>query len=271
MFGGQIHLYGGNIFIFVICLKQIFLGTTQFGRHCPRMHPPWLLLRSEIPSGMCTKLRTVAASNNRDHTSRSLSAYASHHVQSFTRYYRQSLHATITLLLLVRATFLCVLFFAHIPFVVNHTFNATPTELLQHYELAIDQGCTIISLFQAASRLFLWIMDASEFKIFFWIYIYIYVRTGYFPDYYLSQLVFWFSHFILEFVVSLLFLQPFNFSPVSFACKFKDWGCVMLREIDFEVKKLLIHSTAPHLWRLDAKWKKGFSIFRDFLFHGITV
>jgi len=26
-----------------------------------------------------------------------------------------------------------VLFFAHIPFVVNHTFNATPTERLQHY------------------------------------------------------------------------------------------------------------------------------------------
>ena len=25
-----------------------------------------------------------------------------------------------------------VLFFAHIPFVVNHTFNATPTEMLQH-------------------------------------------------------------------------------------------------------------------------------------------
>ena len=33
----------------------------------------WLvLLRSEIPSGMCAKLRTVAASNNRDHPTRSL-------------------------------------------------------------------------------------------------------------------------------------------------------------------------------------------------------
>jgi len=31
-----------------------------------------ILLRSEIPSGMCTKLRTVAASNNRDHPTRSL-------------------------------------------------------------------------------------------------------------------------------------------------------------------------------------------------------
>jgi len=31
-----------------------------------------ILLRSEIPSGMCAKLRAVAASNNRDHPTRSL-------------------------------------------------------------------------------------------------------------------------------------------------------------------------------------------------------
>jgi len=31
-----------------------------------------MLLRSEIPSGICAKLRTVAASNNRDHPTRSL-------------------------------------------------------------------------------------------------------------------------------------------------------------------------------------------------------
>jgi len=31
-----------------------------------------LLLRLEIPSGMCAKLRTMAASNNRDHASHSL-------------------------------------------------------------------------------------------------------------------------------------------------------------------------------------------------------
>jgi len=37
----------------------------------------------------------------------------------------------------------------------------------------------------------------------------------------------------LEFVLSLLLLQPFNFSPVSFACNFQDWECVILREIDF--------------------------------------
>jgi len=40
----------------------------------------------------------------------------------------------------------------------------------------------------------------------------------------------------LEFVFSLLLLQPFNFSRVSFACNFQDWGCVILREIDFLLK-----------------------------------
>ena len=40
----------------------------------------------------------------------------------------------------------------------------------------------------------------------------------------------------LEFVFSLLLLQPFNFSPVSFACNSQDWGCVILREIDFLLK-----------------------------------
>jgi len=39
----------------------------------------------------------------------------------------------IILLLLVRATYIWVLFFAHIPFVVNRTFNITPTERLQQY------------------------------------------------------------------------------------------------------------------------------------------
>ena len=32
----------------------------------------WVVLRSEIPSGTCAKLRTAAASNNRDHASQSL-------------------------------------------------------------------------------------------------------------------------------------------------------------------------------------------------------
>ena len=36
------------------------------------------------------------------------------------------------LLLLARLMYIMVLFFAHIPFVVNHTINATPPERLQH-------------------------------------------------------------------------------------------------------------------------------------------
>ena len=40
----------------------------------------------------------------------------------------------ITLLLLVRAPYVWVLFFTHIPFVVNRTFTATPTETLQQYK-----------------------------------------------------------------------------------------------------------------------------------------
>jgi len=65
------------------------------------------VLRSEIPSGICAKLRTVAASNNRVYMPWSL-------------YY------------CLFAQHICmVLFFTHIPFVVNHTINATPPERLQ--------------------------------------------------------------------------------------------------------------------------------------------
>ena len=38
------------------------------------------------------------------------------------------------LLLFARATYMMVLFFTHILFVVNHTINATPPERLQHHE-----------------------------------------------------------------------------------------------------------------------------------------
>jgi len=80
------------------------------------MRTMFLLLPSEIPSGMCAKLRTVAASNNR-------------------------VHARNLLLLLARATYTMVLFFTHIPFVVKHIINATPPERLQHYQAAIAPAC----------------------------------------------------------------------------------------------------------------------------------
>jgi len=90
-----------------------------------------VLLRSEIPSGMRAKLRTVAASNNRNHA-RNLSSrtlvimFNRSHVNIGRAATSQSL-----LLLLARATHMMVLFFTHIPFVVNHTINGTPPERLQ--------------------------------------------------------------------------------------------------------------------------------------------
>ena len=68
-----------------------------------------ILLRSEIPSSVCAKLRTVAASINIVHMPWSL-------------YY------------CLFVPHICmVLFFKHILFVVNHTINATPPERLQHF------------------------------------------------------------------------------------------------------------------------------------------
>jgi len=48
---------------------------------------------------MCAKLRTAAASNNKDHATQSLFAYASRYVQSFTRSYQQSYHVAISLII----------------------------------------------------------------------------------------------------------------------------------------------------------------------------
>jgi len=47
-----------------------------------------------------------------------------------------------SLLLLVRTTHIWVLFFTHIPFVVNHTFNVTSTERLQQHSLLFITNCT---------------------------------------------------------------------------------------------------------------------------------
>ena len=81
----------------------------------------------------------MAASNNRDHEI-TLVVIINKYYQLLTRftsiYIRgnspRSLHR-ITLLLLVCAAYIWVLFFTHIPFVVNRTMNATPTERLQHH------------------------------------------------------------------------------------------------------------------------------------------
>ena len=95
---------------------------------------------------MRAKLRTVAASNNRDHA-RNLSIACSRYI-----YYGVIVHAhpvrgeshnqrnttgevaTQSLYYCLLCLIYVVLFFAHIPFVVNHTFNTTPTERLQQYQ-----------------------------------------------------------------------------------------------------------------------------------------
>ena len=41
---------------------------------------------------------------------------------------------------------------------------------------------------------------------------------------------------LLKYVLSTMGISKFNFSPVSFACNFQEWGCVILREIDFLLK-----------------------------------
>jgi len=108
-----------------------------------------VLLQSEIPSGMCAELRTVAASNNRDHPARSLSSSplastinCSPGSQALLEVTHQDHSIGITLLLLVRATYIMVLFFTHIPLVVNHTINATPLERLQQHPLLFTTNRT---------------------------------------------------------------------------------------------------------------------------------
>ena len=87
--------------------RSLCEGWTPHDLHILGTAPLSILLRSEIPSGICAKLRTVAASNNRVHMPWSL-------------YY------------CLFAPHLCmVLFFTHITFIVNHKINATPTERLQ--------------------------------------------------------------------------------------------------------------------------------------------
>jgi len=77
----------------------------------PEEKNPIVLLQSEIASGMCAKLRTVAASNNR-------------------------VHMPWSICYCLFAPHICtVLFFTHIPFVVDNTINATPPERLQQYPI----------------------------------------------------------------------------------------------------------------------------------------
>jgi len=78
----------------------------------------------------------VAASNNRDHEITlvvTISKYCSLASQLLLEVTRLDHSIGITILLLVCATYIWVLIFTYIPFVVNRTMNATPTDRLQHH------------------------------------------------------------------------------------------------------------------------------------------
>jgi len=111
-----------------------------------------LLLRLQNPNRKCAKLHTVAANNNRVHPTRSLSSLPSGRkiscwpgAQALLEVTHQDHSIGITLLVLLRATYIWVLLFAHIPFVANRAFNATPTKRLQQSYFAVSQCGWVLS------------------------------------------------------------------------------------------------------------------------------
>jgi len=94
--------------------------------------------RDHSPSILVNMSHCSQVNIGRASTPQSLFAYASHYFQLFTSWYWQRFQAAITLLLLLRATYIWMLLFAHIPFVVNHTFNATPSERLEQQQANVE-------------------------------------------------------------------------------------------------------------------------------------
>jgi len=99
------------------------------------------LLQSESLSGKCAKLHTVAACKNGDHEF-TLVITISKYYQLFTSFISiirghspRSLHRDHSIIACLCHIYMArwMLFFAHIPFVVNRTFSATPTGMLQHH------------------------------------------------------------------------------------------------------------------------------------------
>jgi len=89
----------------------------------------------------CAQLRTVAASNNRDHPTRSLSSSplagtinCSPGSQALLEVTHQDHSIGDHSIIACSRHIHVFLFFAHIPFVVNHTINATPPERSQQYQ-----------------------------------------------------------------------------------------------------------------------------------------
>jgi len=69
-----------------------------------------------------------------------------HEVSHCGRKQQQRSCSQSLLLLLVRAAYIMVLFFTHIPFVVNHTFNATAPERLQQWYVKVLAEITDFTL-----------------------------------------------------------------------------------------------------------------------------
>ena len=92
------------------------------------------------------------------------------------------------LLLLARTTYTMVLFFTHIPFVVNHTINATPPERLQQdillfvkhttYDLMHENGTHIVVIrFYPLSKI---LVRAGKHLKYFWTWIVINLDSNFF-------------------------------------------------------------------------------------------
>ena len=60
-----------------------------------------------------------------------------------------------------------------------------------------------------------------------------------------------------------IFFQPFNFSPVSFSSNFQDWGCVILREIDFLLKICWSIPCLHPSWKVHTAYFCHFSMFSN--------
>jgi len=104
---------------------------------------PPIKISGYAPGRKWTKLHTVAASNNRDHEFTlvaTISKYAYFQLfASFTSIIRghspRSLHRDHSIIACSHHIYMArwVLYFTHILFVVNRTFNSRPTEMLQHH------------------------------------------------------------------------------------------------------------------------------------------
>ena len=95
-----------------IAQATFFVAVSAYIQHCIKKCVPFCDFGP--PAATSWRRPWRQQENNTDHASQSLS------------------------LLLARATYIMVQMFTHIPYVVNHTINATPPERLQQYETNVS-------------------------------------------------------------------------------------------------------------------------------------